>query len=141
MPKKIRPIHVNCDSTHRPIVGKQEPDVMGAALCLPGTFPCHWARQYFFGFEPPETGHGPIANRSRLPSGQSNPDQLVGDYSDPILKPAAAEILKRRGEITLSGTPFPDPNNQCSPQQVAYILWQWEIQLVQQKDQVVILYM
>ena len=100
-----------------------------------------WARQYFFGFEPPETGHGPIANRSRLPSGQSNPDQFVGDYSDPILKPAAAEILKRRGEITLSGTPFPDPNNQCSPQQVAYILWQWEIQLVQQKDQVVILYM
>jgi hypothetical protein len=100
-----------------------------------------WARQYFGGFEPPASGLGPIANRSRLPTGQSNHNQLVGDYANPILKPTAAEALKRRGEISLSGKVFPDPSNQCAPQPMPYILWQWQIQLVQQKDEVVILYM
>jgi hypothetical protein len=99
-----------------------------------------WARE-FLGFDPPEFGPGPIANTSRLPNGQSSLRQLVGDYTNPILKPEAAEILKKRGEISLSGTSFPDPGNQCWPQPTPYIFWQREIQLVQQRDQVIILYM
>jgi len=99
-----------------------------------------WARE-FIGFEPPDSGQGPIGNLSRLPTGQSNLDLLVGDYSNPILKPAAAAVLKERGEISLSGTPFPDPGNQCWPQPMPYILWQFEFQLLQQDDQVTILYM
>ena len=35
---------------------------------------------------------------------------LVGDYTNPILKPAAAEIVKKRGEISQSGLAFPDPD-------------------------------
>src|SRR5579871_6064839 len=50
------------------------------------------------GFGPPLSGPGPVRNKSRLPSGQSNSDELVGDYSNPILKPAAAEVVKRNGE-------------------------------------------
>jgi hypothetical protein len=99
-----------------------------------------WARE-FLGFDPPESGPGPIANTSRLPSGQSSLRQLVGDYANPILKPEAAEIVKKRGEISRSGTTFPDPGNQCWPQPTPYILWQREIQLVQQRDEVIILYM
>src|SRR5262249_886521 len=65
------------------------------------------------GFGPELAGPGPVRNKSRLPSGASNFDQLVGDYSNPILKPEAAEIVKRRGEISLSGRAFADPDNQC----------------------------
>src|SRR5438045_1952982 len=41
------------------------------------------------GFDNPEAGPGPVRNTSRLRSGVSNFDQLVGDYSNPILKPHA----------------------------------------------------
>src|SRR5580704_14173302 len=67
------------------------------------------------GFEPPLSGPGPVLNRSRLPTGESNFDQLVGDYTNPILKPQAAEVVKQRGETSLSGVAFPDPENQCRP--------------------------
>jgi hypothetical protein len=30
-----------------------------------------------------------------------NPDQFVGDYTIPILKPKAAEVVKKHGEIEL----------------------------------------
>jgi hypothetical protein len=43
-----------------------------------------WGRE-FFGLETPLSGPGPIANKSRLPTGQSNLRQLVGDYDNPIL--------------------------------------------------------
>jgi hypothetical protein len=92
------------------------------------------------GFGPPLSGPGPIRNRSRLPSGAGNFDQLVGDYTDPILKPQAAEVLRQRGEISLSGRAFPDPDNQCLPNPVPYIFWNFDIQLLQQPDKVTIIY-
>jgi hypothetical protein len=64
----------------------------------------------------------------------------VGDYSNPILKPHAAEIVKKHGEISLSGRAFPDPDNQCLRQPVPYIFWNFEILLLQQPDKVTILY-
>ena len=64
------------------------------------------------GFEPPLAGPGPVRNRSRLPTGESNFDQLVGDYSNPILQSWAAEVVKKHGEISLSGVAVPDPENQ-----------------------------
>ena len=43
---------------------------------------------------PPASGPGPVTNRSRRPdNGQSNYGQLVGDYSNPILQPWAAEVV------------------------------------------------
>ena len=47
------------------------------------------------GFEPPLSGPRPVTNRSRLANGASNPDQLVGDYNNPILQPWAAEVVKK----------------------------------------------
>jgi hypothetical protein len=75
-----------------------------------------------------------------MPSGQSNFNVPVGNYNDPILKPDAAEIIKKRGEISRTGDNFPQPNNQCGPQSTPYILLQQKIELVQQKDKVMILY-
>ena len=52
------------------------------------------------GFEPPASGPGPVTNRLRLRGGPkrgvSDPRQLVGDYTNPILKPPAAEFVKKR---------------------------------------------
>src|SRR5437016_566204 len=97
-----------------------------------------WARPYI-GFEPPLSGPGPVTNRSRL-LGQSNINQFVGDYTNPILKPQAAEIVKKHGELELRGLGAPNPSNQCLPMSPPYILQRQEIQMLQQKDQITILY-
>ena len=99
-----------------------------------------WARMTFAA-EPAVAGPGPLLNRMHRADGVSDGSKLVGDYTDPILKPAAAEHVKRQGEISITGVPFPDPSNQCAPQSPPYILRQQEIQLLQEKDQVTILYM
>jgi hypothetical protein len=58
------------------------------------------------GFEPPLSGPGPVFNKSRLPTGESDFDRLVGDYTNPILKPQAAAQVKKQGEISLTGVAF-----------------------------------
>lgn len=80
-------------------------------------------------------------NLSRSPDGRPNIVVPVGDYNNPILKPQAAEQVKRMGEISRSGIIFPDPFNQCWPQPMPYILWQLRIQLLQEEDQITILSM
>jgi hypothetical protein len=92
------------------------------------------------GFGPQLSGPGPVRNKSRTPSGVSNFDQLVGDYSNPILKPEAAEVVKKFGDISLSGRAFPDPDNQCLQNPVPYIFWNFYVRLLQQKDKVTIIY-
>ena len=100
-----------------------------------------WARTSL-GYEKPASGHGPIENRMRRPNGASNLSALMGDYSDPILKPAAAAVLKRLGEVSLTGVAFPQPSNQCLPYPPPYISSNnQEIELLQEKDRVVILNM
>ena len=92
------------------------------------------------GFGPPLSGPGPVRNKSRLRSGASNPDQLVGDYSNPILKPEAAEAVKKFGDISLSGRAFPDPDSQCLQNPLPYIFWNFNVRLLQQPDKVTIIY-
>jgi hypothetical protein len=100
-----------------------------------------WARTSL-GYEKPLNGRGGIENRMRRPNGASNLGQLVGDYTDPLLKPAAAAVLKRLGEISLQNIAFPQPSNQCLPYPPPYIASNnQEIQLLQEKDRVTILTM
>jgi len=108
-----------------------------AAAPIPD-FSGHWARPYI-GFEPPLSGPGPIANRSRI-LGQSNINQFVGDDTNPILRSQAAEIVKRHGELELKGLGAPNPSNQCLPMSPPYILQRQEIEVLQQKKQITILY-
>ena len=97
-----------------------------------------WAHLTWPDFEPPASGPGPVTNRSRRGSG-GNSNQLVGDYTSPILKPAAAEVVKRHGEIALTG-PYPTPSNQCWPGGVPFVLWNIGMQMLQQPDKITILY-
>ena len=81
------------------------------------------AHPYLTGFEPPASGPGPVRNRSRRPDGVANFQRLVGDYTNPILQPWAAEVVKKHGEISLAGQGYPTPSNQCWPGGVPYVFW------------------
>jgi hypothetical protein len=121
-----------------PAVGSANSGTPGAAS-LPD-FSGVWVHPSWPSVEPPLSGPGPVVNRSRLRTGESNGNQLVGDYTNPILKPAAAEVVKKHGEISLAGVTYPTPANQCWPQPVPYIFWTIGIQIVQQPNKVTILY-
>jgi hypothetical protein len=110
----------------------------GAPASIPD-FSGLWAHPGL-GFGPQLSGPGPVRNKSRLPSGASNFDQLVGDYSNPILKPEAAELVKKLGEISLSGLAYPDPDNQCLQNPLPYIFWNFNLQVLQQPDKVTLVY-
>src|ERR1700730_9816075 len=99
-----------------------------------------WAHPYLTGFEPPLSGPGPVKNKSRTPNGRATFGQLVGDYANPILKPQAAEAVKKHGEISLAGGGYPTPSNQCWPGGVPYIFWDFLMQMFQQPDRITMVY-
>jgi len=103
-----------------------------------------WSHPYWPGFEPPASGPGPVTNRLRLRGGPqrgvSDPRQLVGDYTNPILKPQAAEFVKKHGEMELSGVGSSTPTNQCWPEPVPYILRAVAIRMLQLADKIIIFY-
>jgi hypothetical protein len=125
----------------------------GAASIL--DFSGKWGHLSLPGFEPPESGPGPVTNRSRRrqfiagvypgvadPNGAlvSDNTQLVGDYTNPILKPEAAEVVKKHGEISLAGVGYPTPRNQCWPGGVPFIFTNSGMQMLQRLDKITILY-
>jgi hypothetical protein len=115
-----------------------------------------WGHPYIPSFDPPVSGPGPVMNKSRwsqifgtdgpLAPGAnavlvSNPNKLVGDYTNPILKPHAAEAVKKHGEIELSGAAAPVPSAQCWPEPIPYIFSaNMGILMIQQPDKITILY-
>jgi hypothetical protein len=86
-----------------------------------------WTHPYIPGFEPPISGPGPIVNRSRqrqifdidgrpIPARTnvplvSNTSRYEGDYTNPILRPWAAALVKRFGETESGGVASPNPSN------------------------------
>jgi hypothetical protein len=100
----------------------------------------NWAHPYLTGFEPPASGPGPVTNRSRRPDGVANFQQLVGDYTNPILKPQAAEIVKQHGELSLKGVGYQTPSNQCWPGGVPYVFWDFTLLMIQQPNEITLVY-
>jgi hypothetical protein len=103
-----------------------------------------WNHASLNGLELPLSGPGPVRNRSRRlagpQAGVGNGTQLVGDYTNPILQPWAAEVVKKFGEISLAGKGYPTPRNQCWPEQVPFVFANYGMQVIQQPDKVTILY-
>jgi hypothetical protein len=113
-----------------------------------------WGHPYLPGFEPPVSGPGPVVNTSRKRQlfGADGPmapgtnvlvtdiDKVVGDFTNPILKPQTAEAVRKFGEMELSGKAAPSPSNQCWPEPVPYILWHMGMQMLQQPGKITILY-
>src|SRR6516162_4592644 len=93
-----------------------------------------WLHPSLPGFEPLSSGPTSLVNRSRR-NGVSDVLQLVGDYANPILKPEAAEVVKKHGEISLRGMGYPTPRNQCWPGGVPFVFASDDgMQLLQQPD-------
>ena len=103
-----------------------------------------WAHPSLYALEPPLSGPGPVRNKSRLrtgpQAGAGNNGQLVGDYSNPILQPWAAEVVKKFGEISLAGKGFPTPRNQCWPEGMPFVFLAFGMQILQQSDKITIIY-
>jgi hypothetical protein len=99
-----------------------------------------WGRVSFPGFAPPQAGPGPVINKKRGPNGTSSLYGYVGDYTNPILKPHAAEAVKKQGEVEQSGKLALNARNQCWPEGVPFILTNVGMQMVQQPDKITILY-
>jgi hypothetical protein len=91
-----------------------------------------WARTTFE-LEPPVSGPGPLRD---APRGVAAPA-----YASPILTPAAAAIVKQRYESVQAGKPYPTPSSTCWPMVPPLIFRVREMQLVQGKDVVTLIYM
>jgi hypothetical protein len=100
-----------------------------------------WVHPYFPGIEPPASGPGPVFNRLHRPNRGGNNNTWVGDYTNPILKPGAAAVVKRHGEISLSGMTYPTPSNRCWPSGVPYIFFQPGMEMLQRPHEIVFLYL
>jgi hypothetical protein len=119
-----------------------------------------WIHPGFPWFEPPASGPGPVTNKSRWPQDPGDPasgtlalpplppgvegvsdyDQLVGDYTNPILQPWAAAVVKKFGEMSLAGITYGNPSNQCWPMPMLFIYKQGTVRILQQPDRVLLIY-
>jgi hypothetical protein len=100
-----------------------------------------WGRTNF-NLEQPASGPTIISNTLRKRDGTIDDDTArVGDFTNPILKPEAAEILRKHGEFSRTGQSIPDPHNQCWSEAPPFTLTiQLEVLLLQQKDEVTLIY-
>jgi hypothetical protein len=98
-----------------------------------------WWHPSLPGPEPLASGPTTVTNRSRH-DGASDYAQLVGDYTNPILKPESAAIVKKFGEMSLAGIVYPSPANQCWPEPVPCIYKNFALQLLQKPDEITMLY-
>ena len=80
-----------------------------------------------------------LKNMSRR-NGVSDYSQLVGDYTNPILQPWAADVVKKHGELSIAGVVYPNPANQCWPEPGPFIYKNFGLQILQRPDHVILLY-
>jgi hypothetical protein len=97
-----------------------------------------WVHPSIPGMEPLAAGPTSITNRSRR-DGMNNILQLVGDYTNPILKPEAAEVVKKFGEMSINHFGFHNPRNQCWPNGVPFML-SLGMQMFQQPGKITMIY-
>jgi hypothetical protein len=123
-----------------PPAASQADTVKQSAASIPD-FSGIWRHGSLPWFVPPASGPGPVTNRSRRQdNGVSDYGQLVGDYSNPILQPWAAEVVKKKGELSLAGVTYPSPSNQCWPEPVPFLFKHMAMQMLQLPDEIVMLF-
>jgi hypothetical protein len=88
-----------------------------------------WLRNSI-GFLPPASGPGPVMSVTH------NVFTVVGDHTNPILKPEAADRVKKNGEIERSGRNFPTPSNACWPAPTPGFWSSLAVQVLQRQDEI-----
>ena len=122
-----------------PFLGQTTPAALSDNEGQVPDFSGPWRHQSLPGPEPLTSGPTSLRNLSRR-NGVSNYAELVGDYMNPVLKPEAAEIVKRNGELSKAGIEFGNPSSRCWPEPVPFIYKSFGMQMLQQKDKITILY-
>ena len=92
------------------------------------------------GFEPLASGPTALVNTQRRANGTGNILKLAGDYTNPILTPQAAEIVKMHAQRGLNNIGDPNPRNQCWPSGVPFVFTDRPTELLQERDKVTIIY-
>jgi len=92
-----------------------------------------WARTTF-ALEPPLSGPGPLRDSQRRRN-------EAPSYTNPILKPEAAKLVKQRYDSVQAGKPYATPSSSCWPMVAPLIYRVQEMQLLQTKDHVTLMYM
>src|SRR3954466_6336872 len=85
------------------------------------------------GFEPLASGPTSLINRSRRPNGTGDGLKLAGDYTNPILKPQSAAVVKMHGERALN-MGDPNPHNQCWLEGPPFAFTNGPTQILQARD-------
>ena len=117
------------------------PAALGASGEAIPDFAGIWWHPSLPGPEPLASGPTGLRNMiRRKEDGASDYNELVGDYTNPILQPWAADIVKQHGELSKSGIVYPNPASQCWPEPVPFIYKNFAIQLLPQGDHITILY-
>jgi hypothetical protein len=114
-----------------------------------------WANTLGPGFPPPASGPGPVQNKVRqrqavdIYGKDINPanapmvsagGRRVGDYTAPILRPWAAQIVKEHGEKEVNDGPALNPINQCRPSGVPFVFYNLGMVMLQQPGSITMLY-
>ena len=99
-----------------------------------------WAHPWLPGFEALASGPTALINLSRTPEGRSIQTRLVGDYKNPILKPEAAETVRKFGEQSKAYFGYPNPRNQCWPNGIPFVLSANGQQIFDRGDHLTIIY-
>ncbi len=99
-----------------------------------------WAHPWLPGFEALASGPTAPVNLARTKEGRSIQTQLVGDYKNPILKPQAAETVRKMGEQSKSHFGFHNPRNQCWPNGLPFVLSSNGQQIFDRGDHLTMIY-
>jgi hypothetical protein len=99
-----------------------------------------WAHPWLPGFEALPSGPTALVNLARTPKGVSIQTQLVGDYKNPILKPEAAEMVRKLGEQSKAHFGFHNPRNQCWPNGIPFLLSSNGLQIFDRGDHLTMIY-
>jgi hypothetical protein len=75
-------------------------------------------------YRPPEQGPGPVANLTppAPDAGGGAGTTYVGDHTNPILQPWAAEEVRRKADLARAGTPEMGAQQLCMPHGVPFVL-------------------
>jgi hypothetical protein len=114
-------------------------------------FSGQWGRDMLF-FEPPSSGPGPLINSVRKTDGTVVPRDPcctittqggnIGDHTSPILKPEAAEAVRKFGELQFRGTVEADLHNSCWPEPPPFVMaFHFGMQIVQARDEITLFYL
>jgi hypothetical protein len=99
-----------------------------------------WAHPWLPGFEALTSGPTALVNLARTPEGRSIQTQLVGDYRNPILRPQAAETVRKFGEQSSAHFGFHNPRNQCWPNGLPFVLSANGLQIFDRGDHLTMIY-